>query len=136
MAVVRTGAAGFARSPVTPRGRGQPSAVPVSPRARRVVRHAVRTERPRRSPRAGPRARLTLRIAGRRLSVPRQRPWAAGAILLLTLAWYALNLRRFSPLDLLPIAYTWLVLYLGWTLLADLAARARRELGRRPARAR
>jgi hypothetical protein len=60
------------------------------------------------SPRARPRPLL------------RARPWPFAISFGLALAWLLVNVRRVSPLDVLPLIWTWLTLWIVISLLLEL----------------
>jgi hypothetical protein len=99
-----------------------PSAVPRAPRTRRPLRGDIRSDAT---------AAFSRR---RRTSLPRIRWRLTPALvtLIVSLVLFALNLRKVTLLDALPIAWTWLVLYLIWSVGAELFERAFRQ--RRPRR--
>ena len=50
----------------------------------------------------------------------RPRPAPLGIAFLLTALWFLLNVRRLSPLDLLPFAWTWVTLWLALSVAFEL----------------
>ena len=56
-------------------------------------------------------------------SLMRPRVAPLGVALLLTAAWFLANVRRLSPLDILPFAWTWVTLWLALSVAFELWCR-------------
>ena len=103
------------------RGRGAASH---RPRARRTPGRALAAHRVARSLAGEDRLASSAAFVGPREWVSRslRRPRAApvGIAFLLTTLWFLLNVRRLSPLDVLPFAWTWLTLWLATSVVFEL----------------
>ena len=53
-------------------------------------------------------------------SLLRPRPGPLAVAFLITLVWFLANVRRLSPLDVLPFAWTWLTLWLACSIAFEL----------------
>jgi hypothetical protein len=63
----------------------------------------------------------------------RPRAGPIGVAFLVTAAWFLVNVRRLSPLDILPFAWTWVTLWLALSVVFELWRRyaATTVVGRR-----
>ena len=124
------------RPGLAPRTRGRGAASP-RPRARRAPDRALASHLSQRGVGGDDRLGSNTTFSRSRERAPgsffRPRPAPLGIAFLLTALWFLLNVRRLSPLDVLPFAWTWVTLWLALSVAFELWRRyaATAVLGRR-----